>query len=237
MRRRSLGQHYLVDTRVVKQIVGFAAIQPSERVLEIGTGKGILTKELVGLGASFLGYEVDEGNYRATKEVLRGTKAKVVCTDAFIHDPEFDVLVTSLPYSKSESFIRWLGVRDFSRAVAVLQKDFVEKILAPPGSRTYRGISALAQIAFEIRILSKVARSAFKPPPKVDSLVVSFAPRRKVPKEEVTNVIRLFSLRRREVDSALAELGIERRRTYGRMRVFSLAPEEVDRICRPSGTQ
>ncbi len=231
MKRQRLGQHYLVDAQVIREIVGFARIQPSERVLEIGTGRGALTGELVRLGAAFIGYEVDEDNYEATREAVRGTRAEMVHGDAFAGEPSFDVLVTSLPYSESATFVRWLSSREFSRAIAVLQQDFVEKITAAPGDREYRGISAVAQIAFGVKVLRKVARAAFDPQPRVDSVIVSFVPKRKIAQDEVSDVIRLFSLRRRQVDVALAKLGMERKRSFGRRRVVSLAPEEVHEIC------
>lgn len=237
MKRRRLGQHYLVDSQVVAKIVEFAEIQPSERVLEIGTGRGSLTGRLASLGASFLGYEIDRGNYEATLKSAHGSGAEIVWADAFAQNPAFDVLVTSLPYSESATFVQWLSTRDFARAIAVLQKDFVEKIMAAPGERDYRGVSAVAQIAFEVRVLARVGRKAFDPPPIVDSVIASFRPRRRISQDEVANVIRLFSLRRRQVDSALAELKMESKGSHGKRRVFALTPEEVHELCLPRGRQ
>ena len=234
MKRRRLGQHYLVDPDVVSKIVASARIAPSEKVLEIGTGKGALTKELATRGASFVGYEVDRENFVATKEKVKGTRARIHLADAFEETPEFDVLVSSLPYSESATFVEWLSGIKFDRAVVVLQKDFVRKILAPPGDREYRGVSALTQISFDARVVGNVNRRSFSPQPKVDSVVVAFAPRRRVDRAEVSNIVRLFSLRRRQVDSALAELGMRGQGSYGRRRVFSLRPGEVHEICLPS---
>ena len=237
MKRQRLGQHYLVDGQAIRRIVGFAKIEPSERVLEIGTGRGALTRQLIGLGASFLGYEIDEDNWVATSEAVRGTGARIVHADAFTQSPEFDVLVTSLPYSASATFVQWLSSQRFTRAIAVLQRDFVEKVTALPGERDYRGVSAAAQVAFEITVLDRVERNAFDPRPRVDSVVVEFVPKRWIPQEEVARVVRLFSLRRRQVDSALSELGFPKKRAYGKTRVFSLGPDEVHEICRAPVSQ
>ncbi|MDG6990016.1 MAG: methyltransferase domain-containing protein [Nitrososphaerota archaeon] len=237
MKRRRLGQHYLVDDKVVAEILQLASIRPSERVLEIGTGKGVLTQKLAKLGGAFIGYEIDPENYEATSKAVSGSRAHIVLADAFRQDPEFDVLVASLPYSESAAFVKWLCSRAFARAIAVLQKDFVEKITTSPGGRDYRGVSALAQIAFEVRVLAKVGREAFDPQPRVDSVIASFVPRKMVTEEEAGNVMRLFSLRRREVDSALAELGMGRGVGYGKRRVFSLTPEEVHELCKPHHRQ
>jgi 16S rRNA (adenine1518-N6/adenine1519-N6)-dimethyltransferase len=232
MKRRRLGQHYLVDGGAIRSIVESARIQPSERVLEIGTGRGALTRELAGSGRSFVGYEVDQKNYEATIDAVRGTKAHIKRGDAFREKPEFDVLVSSLPYSESATFVQWLSETKFDRAVVVLQEDFVRKITAPPGDRDYRGISALAQIAFDVRRLGRLERESFSPPPKVDSEIVLMTPKRRVNREEVLNVMRLFSLRRRQVGATLASLGISGRADYGQRRVYSLLPEEVHELCR-----
>jgi 16S rRNA (adenine1518-N6/adenine1519-N6)-dimethyltransferase len=235
MKRRSLGQHYLVDPEVVSRIVELAQIKPSERVLEIGTGKGALTRELAGLGAGFEGYEVDRRNYDETIVSARVSDAQIHLGDAFKQRPSFDVLVSSLPYSESARFIEWLCGADFERAIVVLQEDFVRKITAHPGARDYRGISALAQIAFNIRVQERVNRKSFSPQPRVNSVIVSFTPKLPVSEAEAANVIRIFSLRRRQVDSALTELGMEGAGGHGRKRIYSLTPEEVHELCAAPG--
>ena len=233
MKRRKLGQHYLVDRDVVGRIVALADIRPTERVLEIGTGRGALTKELAGLGASYLGYEVDRRNFEETWKVVPGRRARVVLADAFEQRPEFDVLVSSLPYSESSDFVQWLSQIDFARAVVVLQDDFVRKITAPPGARDYRGVSALSQLCFDVRVIERVRRESFSPPPKVGSVIVSFSPRIRIGGDEVSAIYRLFSLRRRRVDSALVELGMKQEESFGERRVYSLLPREVHLLCLP----
>ena len=214
-------------------MLSLAEIGPSDRVLEIGTGKGMLTRELVCLGASFEGYEVDSENYAETMDVVRGTQAQVHLADAFKLRPKFDVLVASLPYSESTSFIQWLCRTEFRRAVVLLQEDFVRKLTVSSGARDYRGISALAQVAFDIRVMGWVGRESFSPQPRVRSVITLFLPRRRVSGTEALNVMRLFSLRRRRIDSALAELGMKPMAPQGRRRVNSLRPEEVHEICGP----
>ncbi|HEV2225999.1 MAG TPA: rRNA adenine N-6-methyltransferase family protein, partial [Nitrososphaerales archaeon] len=133
--------------------------------------------------------------------------------------------------------IEWLCRADFDRAIVVLQEDFVRKITAHPGAKGYRGISALAQIAFDIRVQEKVNRKSFSPQPRVNSVIVLFTPKLMVPEAEASNIMRLFSLRRRQVDSALTELGMEGAGGHGRRRVYSLTPEEVHELCGAPGPQ
>ena len=230
MKRRRLGQHYLVDGKVIGRMIETAAIGRDERVLEIGTGRGELTKELVKLGRSFEGYEVDRGNHEATLAAVGRGGVGIHLGDAFEHRPRFDVLVASLPYSRSSAFIEWLAQLNYDRAVVLLQEDFVTKVMSKPGSRDYRAISALAQISLDMESIVRVGRDSFSPPPRVSSVVVAIRPRMRLAPGEIANVKRLFSLRRRTVDSALAELGMERK-SYGTRRVFSLLPEEVHSLC------
>lgn len=231
MKRHRLGQHYLIDESVAQRMVEYAEIGRSERVLEIGTGRGAVTRLLAGKGASLLGYEIDKDNFDETVEALEGSEADVRLGDAFTERPQFDVLVASLPYSESSTFVRWLCTMGFCRAVVVLQGDFVKKLTAPPGGRDYRGVSALAQVAFRIKVLERVEAEAFSPRPKVGSVVVAITPRRRLSEGEASRIVRFFTLRRKQVDSALAELGMKGR-SYGQRRVFSLGPEEVFELCR-----
>ncbi|MGD0145525.1 MAG: rRNA adenine N-6-methyltransferase family protein [Nitrososphaerales archaeon] len=232
MSRQRLGQHYLTDQRVVSEIVASAKIQPDERILEIGTGRGVLTRELVHLGANLEAYEVDRANLAATLEELDIARAVVHLGDAFKETPRFDVLVSSLPYSRSATFVEWISQLEYSRAVVLLQEDFVNKILATPGTRDYRAISAIAQISSEVKVLMRVGRESFSPPPRVNSLLVAVKPKRRMTGIGISRVKRLFSLRRREAVSAMAKLGMARPKTnYGKRRVYSLTPEEVLEIC------
>lgn len=232
MSRQKLGQHYLKDRRVVDKIIASAEIRPGERVLEIGTGRGALTERLAYLGADLEGYEVDRENLVATLEKVGAAGVVVHLGDAFKEAPRFDVLVSSLPYSRSATFLEWISRIRYVRAIVLLQEDFVTKIMAAPGTRNYRAISAVAQISSEIKVLMRVGRESFSPPPKVNSLLISVKPRRRMTGAEISRVKRLFSLRRKEVVSATNELGIALpTNDYGRRRVYSLRPREVLEIC------
>ena len=192
-----------------------------------------MNSELGVLGARLDGYEIDEENFAETREAVRGSGARLHLADAFEQEPKFDVLVSSLPYSESSRFVNWLGRLPFRTAVVLLQEDFVRKILAPPGDRDYRGISALAQLAFEAKVVGRVRRESFAPQPKVSSVIVQFSPKLRVSEAEASNIARLFSLRRRRIDAALKRLGMKWTEEQGTRRVNTLTPAEVHEICGP----
>ena len=235
MKRRRLGQHYLVSEEVVDLMVREAAIGPGEKVLEIGTGKGALTRKLFGAADAFEGFEVDTANFKETADAIPGIRGFLHREDAFRTKPSFDVLVSSLPYSQSANFIGWLAQRTFKRAVVLLQSDFAAKATSAPGTRDYRAVSALTQICFDVTIPHKVPRTAFDPRPRVDSVVLSIKPRLTLSASQISWVRRFFSLRRQSVPAALKKLGIAPRLEYGGRRVYSLTPAEVVSLCPAAG--
>jgi len=232
MKRRSLGQHYLRDEGIVKRVIELAAIMNGERVLEVGTGRGTLTAELAKVAESFEAYEIDRENYLTTKSLLNSQHAKLRLGDAFKARPRFDVLVSSLPYSESSTFVEWLSELAYERAIVILQEDFARKITANPGDRNYRAVSVIAQLSADISLKNPVPRLAFEPPPRVNSRMVVFVRKRKLTRKKVVLIKLLFSLRRRRVKAALTKLGFDSPvgANLGSRRVNSLAPEEVHDI-------
>lgn len=227
MKRRSLGQHYLIDNSVVARLVSVAGIRRGERVLEIGTGKGALTRELANVADRLEGYEIDEENLRATREAVGRGRARLHLGDVFGERPRFDVLVASLPYSRSSLFVDWISQLDYDRAVVLLQEDFVRKILAPPGHRDYRAVSVIAQASSDIRQVGSVPRSSFSPQPRVNSAVVTLRPEKKLSLREIRAVKKLFALRRRQVGAALAKLGGSVPSGLAERRVYTLHPKQA----------
>jgi 16S rRNA (adenine1518-N6/adenine1519-N6)-dimethyltransferase len=203
-----LGQHYLADASVVSSMISLAAIRQGERVLEIGTGTGALTRELVGLTVNLEGYEIDRESFEELQRELRGASLLLHNEDAFKASPEFDVLLSSLPYSESSAFVEWLSRRRYDRAVVLLQRDFARKITAPPGSPAYRAISVISQASAQVEIVSDVSRRSFDPQPRVSSSLVMMRWKRSLSPEQAAMIKKIFSQKRRTVRAALKRLGL-----------------------------
>lgn len=229
MKRQKLGLHYLVDPKAIQRILSTAEIKNTEVVLEIGTGKGALTEKLKVVCKRLEGYEVDPLNYQQTRRLGDTKNVNLHMADVFRARPIFDVLVSSLPYSRSAKFVEWLSQMEYDRAVVVLQEDFVQKITSPPGDRNYRAISAIAQISSAIRLGDRIGREAFSPRPRVDSRIVTLFPRTRLQKPQLVLIKQLFALRRRTLSSVLARAGIEPEiaRADPKKRVYHLSPAEV----------
>ncbi len=234
-RRRRLGQHYLVDASVVRHMLMLAAIKPGERVLEIGTGKGALTRELVKVATRLEAYEVDRQSFlQLSTELGRIPSLELHNSDAFASSPRFDVLVTSLPYSESSEFVEWLAQHSYDRAVAVLQQDFAAKLTARPGPDAYKAVSVIAQVSSDVEVVGAIPRDSFDPPPRVNSSLVTMRFRATLTGAEIAFVKRLFSQKRRRIGAALRELKLDAHGVGSELdtRVNMLRPEEVINLAR-----
>lgn len=233
-RRRRLGQHYLIDQKIIGEVVAAAAIRNNERVLEIGAGRGALTCELVPICGALEIYEADRENYQILQSAVRESESvRLHLGDVFAATPDFDVLVTSLPYSESSNFIEWLSLRRYSRAIAVLQEEFAKKLLARPPGDDYRAISVISQASSEVRAVRTIARDAFDPPPRVRSTLVEIVFKSRLSVNQIHFARLLFSQRRRTLAAAARTLGIR----LGSLcmfdrgkRVEQLLPSDVIRI-------
>ena len=160
-------------------MIGLAGIGQEDRVLEIGTGQGGAHPRLLArLSSHFEAFELDRANYLATKG-LGLDNLLLHLGDAFSDSREFDILVSSLPYSESSNFVEWLSGHRYKSAVVLLQRDFVDKLLAQPGEDGYRAISVISQISSDVSPELDVVKESFDPPPKVSSAVVVIRPRRR----------------------------------------------------------
>lgn len=231
-KRRSLGQHYLTDESVVDLMVRSAEITRTDRVLEIGTGKGAVTRELCKVASSLEAFEVDHENYLTTKS-LDIRKLVLHEDDAFSAPRNFDVLVSSLPYSESSNFVDWLAGLRYRRAVVLVQKDFAEKLLADPGEEHYRAVSVISQISSRVQKIGDVSRESFDPQPRVSSTLLLVDFRRVLLPKQIRSIKILFSQRKKRLEGAAKRLRMrlpDMDDSVLSRRVERLTPSEIEGI-------
>jgi 16S rRNA (adenine1518-N6/adenine1519-N6)-dimethyltransferase len=210
IKRRSLGQHFLTSEPIAKAIVGFAKITKDDVVLEVGTGKGILTPLLYHDAKQVISIEKDPVLYFQAKETFSHISNLVLEKgDAFKKNTEFTIFVSNLPYSESRTAIEWLVQRKFKHAIIMVQKEFAQKLLAKKGGKERRSISILASYCFGIEHLMDVKNTNFRPHPKVDSVVISLVQKRVLSGEIVQTVNKLFSFKRKTIRHIGKKMGIE----------------------------
>ena len=194
--RKDLGQHFLLDANLTDRIAR-AAREPAEAdlsrgtVIEVGPGPGGLTRSLLRQGARVLAVEVDARALDALGELgtLVGGRLTAIEADALDLDlqsaarerglpPPFRI-VSNLPYNVGTPLlIRWLhDPADIERMVLMFQREVADRLTAQPGTKAYGRLSVLAQWRCQAAHLFGLPATAFTPPPKVASSVVSLRPR------------------------------------------------------------
>jgi 16S rRNA (adenine1518-N6/adenine1519-N6)-dimethyltransferase len=240
-----MGQNFLIDERVAERQIAFADIGDTDTVLEIGPGLGVLTHRLAKKAGKVIAIEMD----RRLAEHLRSTlpdNVDLIVDDALtVPFPKFDRMVSNLPYSISSPIIFKLLDHPFQKAVVMLQKEFADRMVARPDTDDYSRLTVNVYYRAECRILEKVPRSRFWPPPKVDSALVELIPRPSpfsVKDESLFFRLLeiLFQQRRKKIGTVLRMKGLmsaeERSRVpYVDLRIEALAPEQIgelsDAVC------
>lgn len=183
-----MGQHFLVDRGVLMSIVQAAELKAGAAVLEVGGGFGVLTLELLRVGARVVVVELDRQLAEALRKISRaGTNLTVVEGDIIrLPEPELVAalglkpqepftVVANLPYEISGAFLRRFLGGPFrpQTMVLLLQREVAARLQASPGETSLLSLSA--QLACRrVKIVRSVHPRSFLPPPRVESAVVRF---------------------------------------------------------------
>ncbi len=164
-------QYFLVDEKFADKEVGLLGLKPSDLVLEVGPGKGVLTRKLADK-AKVIAIEKD----RSLAPWLIFDSVEVIYADALKLDFSaigFNKFASNIPYSISKDLTTKLLRTDFELGVIICQEEFARKLTARPGP-DYRAVSVIAQYYASPSLQDFVPRSAFRPVPEVDSRIVLF---------------------------------------------------------------
>lgn len=187
---KRLGQHFLKDQRTIHRIIDALAPKPDETIVEIGSGTGALTELLVERAGRVVAVEFDNRLAPVLSERFAGfPNFKLVMADALAMDFCAEILpaptarlVANLPYNISTAILqRLISQRAcFEELILMLQREVVDRVLAPAGTSDRGFISVVVEAYCETEKLFDVAPGAFRPPPKIWSTVMrlTFRPRR-----------------------------------------------------------
>jgi len=207
-KHHSLGQHFLISNSVAKSIVDLAAVSKDDVVLEIGTGKGILTPYLCEKAKKVISVEKDPKLYLEAREKFsKIPNLTLEHGDAFKMNFDFTVFVSNLPYSESRNAIEWLVQRKFSHAILMVQKEFAQKLLAKEGNAR-RAVAVLANYCMDVNKFLDVNKTNFHPKPKIDSVVLRLDQKRQVTNNMVRIVNNLFSFKRKTIRHIARQFGV-----------------------------
>jgi 16S rRNA (adenine1518-N6/adenine1519-N6)-dimethyltransferase len=222
--RKSLGQNFLLDLNLTARIARAAGDLKGVTVVEVGPGPGGLTRALLVSGARHvIAIERDQRCIAALDEVAARYPGRltVVAADALAVDmaalsPAPARVVANLPYNVATPLlIGWLRAEPwppwYQSLTLMFQREVAQRIVSPPGGKTYGRLSVLAQWRTEARILFDVPPRAFTPPPNVTSCVVELVPRAHPMPVDVARLERVttaaFGQRRKMLRQSLSSLG------------------------------
>ena len=184
--RKRFGQHFLHDRAVIRRIVDAIEPKPDDLIVEIGPGRGALTFPLLASGCELHAVEIDRDlAARLRARAPHGSNLVVHQADALELDltglapPPRPLRVTgNLPYNISTPLVfRLLAVLPQIRDMhLMLQREVVDRMVSPPGTRAYGRLSVMVQIDCEVERVLQVGSGAFAPPPRVESAVVRLRP-------------------------------------------------------------
>lgn len=217
--KRSLGQNFLRDENIARNIVAALEIGPDDCVLEIGPGRGALTKHITALGPKrFMVLEKDDALAEALShwdnapEVWRGDALKFPWESL---DTEGAwKIVGNLPYNIASPLMWEIVSRArFDRAVFMIQLEVAQRIKAEQGGKVYGALSAWIQNFTSVELLFKVPPHVFFPPPKVTSGVIRLKPKKNLPDAPGAKALAAllhccFQNRRKQIGNILKSKGI-----------------------------
>ena len=185
---RRKGQNYLIDPNILHKIVDHADLSPDDIVLEIGAGIGTLTIPLAEHAKKVIAVEQDQkiaSILEKRLEELNISNVEVLVADAVKTDfPEFNKVVSNLPYKISSPITFKLLEYDFNFAVLMYQLEFAERMVAKPGDSNYSRLSLMLHFCADIEMLFEVSKHAFFPNPKISSAVIRLIPNKKAEIDE-----------------------------------------------------
>ncbi len=177
--KKSYGQHFLTNENLAQRIAD-SLVQPHTRVLEVGPGKGMLTKYLLEKPVEFKVVEADHDMVEYLQKfypqlgnhILEGDFLKAKLDEIFDNQPF--ALIGNFPYNISSQIVfKMVEYRHLiSEMVGMFQKEMAARIIATPGGKDYGVISVLTQAFYDGKMLFNVSKGNFNPPPKVESAVI-----------------------------------------------------------------
>ncbi len=217
---KALGQHFLINPRILRRIVELADITGEDVVVEVGPGLGSLTWYLARTARLTYAIELDARMLPVLEEALAGDgRVRVIQADALVVDESlFDegkprILVSNLPYNIATTLVIDYLVRFpfIERYVVTVQAEVAERLKATAGDRSYGAVSVKAQSLASVSTGMRIAPKSFFPPPAVDSAVVSLTRRPMVDADDIGGLFAFvdaaFAYRRKTLINSLVTAG------------------------------
>ena len=180
--RKRFGQNFLIDSQIIERIVATIAPKDDDKLIEIGPGKGALTLPLLENLKTMKVIEIDR-DLISILESQNHKNLNVIQADAlnfnFSELKQKSRIVGNLPYNISSPLLFHLldHRHNIIDMTFMLQKEVVDRIVAPHGSKTYGRLSVMMQAFFEVDLMFTVPKESFDPQPKIESAIIYLKPK------------------------------------------------------------
>lgn len=236
--KKHLGQHFLNDESIAKNIADSLTLNQYKKVLEIGPGMGVLTKYLLEKPIETYVIEIDTESVDYLNAHYPKLEGKIISKDFLkynikeVFGEEPFAIIGNFPYNISTQIVfRTLELRDqIPEFSGMFQKEVAERICSPKGSKVYGILSVLAQAFYDVEYLFTVDEHVFNPPPKVKSGVMRMIRKENyhLPCDEklLFNVVKTsFNQRRKTMRNSLKSLNLSD--NLREDSIFDLRPEQI----------
>ncbi len=175
--KKSLGQNFIYDLNFLRALVKKLNVQPTDVVVEVGSGAGTLTQVLAETGCQVYSLEIDQRLTAILSERLQPYKnVQLICEDALKHDfsdlPPFRLIANVPYYITTPLIMQFLSLPNCLELNVLVADEVAERIVAPAGTSLYGALSVSCQLQAQCKILESVPRTLFTPQPKIDSAFV-----------------------------------------------------------------
>ena len=181
--KKSLGQHFLKDEKVVDKIIAELKRHSFKNLLEVGPGGGALTKQLIALpGIHFKAVELDKEKVNYLQKQFSALKGNLIHENFLNIERPFQepfAIIGNFPYNISTQILfKILEWKEYVPVViGMFQKEVAERAASKEGSKIYGVLSVLVQYYYDVEYLFSVGSESFTPPPKVQSGVIRLTAR------------------------------------------------------------
>ena len=217
--KKRFGQNFLTDKKLLEDLINLINVASNDRVLEIGPGKGDLTKILINICDSYFGIELDKDLLVFLKRkfpknlnaFIGGDILKLSPSEIYASN-EFRV-IGNIPYNISSPILDWCE-KHYEKILDMhfmLQKEFALRCAGNEKTSSYGRLSVICKYLYEVTVVKEVSKEFFDPMPKVDSLFVRFSPKKKkVNQKELQNLKKvtraLFNKKRKKISNSLEDV-------------------------------
>lgn len=214
---KSLGQNFLIDDRIIREIIQASELSRTTKLVEIGPGLGVLTRELVRQVDQMWAVELDADKVGILTRELTGAPVEILHKDGLslnlktLWGREQGYLIGNLPYYITSPLImHFLAQEDSLKGMTVMvQREVAERLTAAPGSKRYGVLSVAVQLAADVEKIVDVPPASFHPAPKVYSSVVKLTlrpyPGLKTDQDRLMGFVKAaFSQRRKTLVNSLS---------------------------------